>query len=278
MLRNRRQILLRTAIYAALVSFSLVALFPLYFAGITSLKTKAEYLDRPIEFPSEPTAENYTYSLTLAKLPIFLKNNAIVIPTALALYLFVCSAAGFAFGGLRFRWRLPVFLLVLFLMIFPQMVLGIQIYRIVANIGLVNSHIGVVIVWVAYFAPFGTYIMTTYYAGVPREILESARMEGAGILRILWSVMMPIGTPMIATITVIGFNAMWNELPFSLLLLQTRELRTFIQGIAMMQGEYGLSMPILASALTLAAVIPLIVFLFFQRYIRLGANAGSVKG
>lgn len=278
MLRNRQQIFLRLGIYGALLVFSAAALFPLYFAGVTSFKTKAEYLDNQLAPAKQATLDNYEYSLTLAKLPVFLKNNAIVVPAALLFYLFVCSAAGFAFGSLRFAWRLPTFLIVLFLMIFPQMVLGIQIYRIVAQLGLVNSHLGVVIVWVAYFAPFGTYIMTTFFSGVPREILESARMEGARILRILWSVMIPIGAPMMATISIIGFNAMWNELPFSLLLLQTRELRTFIQGIAMMQGEYGLSTPILASALILAAIIPLLVFLFFQRYIRLGAHAGSVKG
>lgn len=278
MLRNRQQIWLRIIIYFTLIAFSVVALFPLYFAGINSFKSKAEYIENPIGFPVEPTMENYAYSLSMAKLHIFLKNNAILVPSALILYLLVCSAAGFAFGGLRFRWRLPAFMMVLFLMIFPQMVLGIQIYRIVAAMGLVNSHLGVIVVWVAYFAPFGTYIMTTFYSGVPREILESARMEGAGILRILWSIMIPISAPMLATVAVIGFNAMWNELPFSLLLLQTRELRTFIQGVAMMKGEYGLSAPILASALVLAAIIPLLVFLFFQRHIRLGANAGSVKG
>lgn len=137
---------------------------------------------------------------------------------------------------------------------------------------------GLILVWVAYFAPFGTYIMTTYYSSVPMEIVESARIDGTNIWQMLFRIMVPIAKPMIVIIVIIGFQSMWNELPFSLLLLQTENLRTITQGIGMMQGQYGLDDTILTSAIISAAIVPLLLFIFFQRQITMGSYGGAVKG
>jgi len=120
--------------------------------------------------------------------------------------------------------------------------------------------------------------MTTYFASVPKDIVESAYIDGASVFQILLKVMIPVGAPMMATITVIGFLSMWNELPFSLLLLQKPEMRTITLGIAMLKGEHGLPIPRLSAALMFSSLIPLLVFLFFQKYVAMGATAGAVKG
>jgi len=166
----------------------------------------------------------------------------------------------------------------LFLMIFPQMLLSIQIFQICRTLHLVNNYIGLILVWVAYFGPFGTYIMTTYYSTVPMEIVESARLDGTNIWQILFYIMVPIAKPMIVIIVIIGFQSMWNELPFSLLLLQTANLRTITQGIGMMQGQYGLDDTILTAAIISASLVPLLLFMVFQREITMGSYSGAVKG
>ena len=120
--------------------------------------------------------------------------------------------------------------------------------------------------------------MTTYFANVPKVLVESARIDGANVWQILFRIMLPIAAPMLATLAVIGTIAMWNEFPFSLLLIQKPGMRTITLGIAMMQGEHGLSVPSLTAAVTISAIIPLILFLFFQKYVSMGATAGSVKG
>jgi ABC-type glycerol-3-phosphate transport system permease component len=166
----------------------------------------------------------------------------------------------------------------LFLMIFPQMLLSIQIFQVCRKLHLVNSYIGLILVWVAYFAPFGTYIMTTYYSTVPWELIESARLDGAGTFQLLVRIMVPVAKPMIGILAIIGFQSMWNELPFSMLLLQKDTLRTVTQGIAMLQGQYGLDDTVLTAGIMVASAVPLALFLFFQKYIAMGAYAGSVKG
>lgn len=268
----------KTVMYIILVLFALTTLVPFYFSIITSLKTSGEYASNTTGLPAAVTLDNFRMVLIQGRLLKYLVNNIILISGGLVLYIIICAAAGFAFGKLNFPFRLQILLGVLFLMIFPQMVVSVQVYRIAAAFKLINSHFGLILVWVAYFSPFGTYIMTTYFASVPKDIIESARIDGANVTQQLVRIMIPIGAPMIATISVIGTLAMWNELPFSLLLLQKPNLRTMMQGIAMMSGEHGLPVPQMTAAVMVSSMLPLILFLFFQKYIAMGATAGSVKG
>lgn len=268
----------KTLIYFVLIFFALLALYPLFHVVITSLKSTREYTDNKLLLPKHVTLENYKYVLVDNNMLKYFINSCILIPCALIAYLFVCISAGFAFGRLRFPFRFSIFLTVLFLMIFPQMLLSIQIFQVVRTMRLINNYFGLMLVWVAYFAPFGTYIMTTYYSSVPMEMVESARIDGANIWQMLFHIMVPIAKPMIVIIVIIGFQSMWNELPFSLLLLQTENLRTITQGIGLMQGQYGLDDTVLTAAIISASVVPFLLFLFFQKEITMGSYGGAVKG
>lgn len=264
--------------YLVLVVFAFLALYPVIFILFTSLKSSAEYVNNKLLMPQKITFENYYYVWVKGHMLKYFLNSCILIPLGLLLYLFVCVTAGFAFGRLRFPFRFPLFLAVLFLMIFPQMLLSIQIFQICRKLHLINNYLGLILVWVAYFGPFGTYIMTTYYATVPLEIVESARLDGTGVYRMLYYIMVPIAKPMIIIIVIIGTQSMWNELPFSLLLLQTEQLRTITQGIGMLQGQYGLDDTILSASILSASLVPLLVFMVFQRQITMGSYSGAVKG
>lgn len=263
--------------YIILIIFAFIALYPIYHLLITSLKTAREYVDNKLFWPNLPTIKNYEYVFIQGKMLKYYINNCIIMPIAMAGYLFVCITAGFAFGRLRFPFRLPIFLVMLFLMIFPQVLLSVQIFQICRRLHLINTYLGLILVWIAYFAPFGTYIMSTYYSTVPYEIIESARIDGAGTFKIISSIMVPISMPMVGIILIIGFQSMWNELIFSLLLLQKDAIRTITLGIGMMQGQYGLDATRLTAAIMAASFVPLLLFLFFQRFISMGAFAGSVK-
>lgn len=273
-----RQQTVSVTMYAVLILFAIIALYPILFVVMTSLKSSTEYVDNKLFLPVQSTLRNYRHVWIEGNMGKYFLNSCVLIPAALVAYLFVCISAGFAFGRLRFPYRFELFLAVLFLMIFPQMLLSIQIFQVCRKMHLVNNYIGIILVWVAYFAPFGTYIMTTYYSTVPLEIIESARIDGATIWQMLFGIMVPIAKPMIVIIVIIGFQSMWNELPFSLLLLQSEHLRTITQGIGMMQGQYGLDDTVLTAAIVSASFVPLVLFMFFQREITMGAYGGAVKG
>ena len=268
----------RVLVHVFLVVLVVASLLPLYNVVAASFKSADEFVKNPFFPPQSPTTDNYAYAVVSARLLHFAVNSLILVPLGLLVYLAVCISAGYAFGKMRFRFRLPLFLLVLFLTIFPQLLLATQVFKLISLMHLTNTRAGVILTWAAYFAPFGTYIMTTYFADMPYELVEAARMDGASPLRILVQVMTPMAAPMIATLAIIGFQSMWNELPFSLLILQDQGSRTLTLGIAMMRGEFGLRVPILSAAVVIAMAVPLVIFLIFQRRITLGATAGAIKG
>jgi len=268
----------RVLVQVLLVVLVVASLLPLYSVIAASFKTADEYVTSPFLPPRAPTLDAYAYSLVSARLLQYAVNSLVLVPVGLVLYLAVCIAAGYAFGKMRFRLRLPLFLLVLFLTIFPQLLLATQVFKLTSLLHLTNTAAGVILSWVAYFSPFGTYIMTTYFRDMPYELVEAARIDGASPTRILVQVMTPLAGPMIATIAIIGFQSMWNELPFSLLILQNQGSRTLTLGIAMMRGEFGLRVPILSAAVVIAMAVPLLLFLLFQRRVTLGVTAGAIKG
>jgi raffinose/stachyose/melibiose transport system permease protein len=267
----------RILVWLFLIVLVIASLLPLYNVIAASFKTPDEFVENAFLPPKSPTVDNYVYAAISGRLLRFAINSLVLVPIGLVLYLAVCVSAGYAFGKMRFRFKRPLFLLVLFLTIFPQLLLAIQVFKLISLLQLTNTGAGVILTWVAYFSPFGTYIMTTYFTDMPYELVEAARMDGASHIRILVSVMTPLAAPMIATIAIIGFQSMWNELPFSLLILQDQSSRTLTLGVAMMKGEFGLRVPIQSAAVVIAMAVPLIMFLIFQRRITLGITAGAIK-
>lgn len=265
-------------VYLFLILITFISLYPIFFSFISSFKTVQEYTFSKTALPSSWVMDNYAYVFRNLNFLSYIMNSVILVFSGMILYLFVCNAAGFALGMLRFRYKLSIFSFVLFFQIFPQMVIASQVYRICSKIGLMNSHFGLILVWVAYFAPFGTYIMSTYYSTMPRSLIESARIDGAGVFRQLFKIMMPMAAPMIGTVSIVGSLAMWTELPFSLLLIQDPGKRPLSLGIAIMKGEHGIPIPILTAAILVSAIIPLILYFFFQKKIHMGSTAGAVKG
>jgi ABC-type glycerol-3-phosphate transport system permease component len=268
----------RFCIYFFLTLLAVMMLYPLYFAFISSFKPVEQYVINKLGLPKAFYTGNYTAVLFRMNLLPYLLNTVITVALSMVLYLVICSAAGLAFGKFSFRGRIVLFSLVLFFMIFPQMVVAGELYQLLSRIRLLNTRFGIILAWCAYFAPFGSYVMTTYFSGVPAEILESTRMDGANVLQMLFRIMMPVAKPMLGTIGVIGMLSMWNELPFASLILQSDGLRTITVGIALLQGEFGLPVPVLSAAVVISAFIPTICYFFFQNFIALDVTAGAVKG
>jgi raffinose/stachyose/melibiose transport system permease protein len=268
----------RLVVQVFLLALVIASILPLYNVIVASFKSGDEFVTNPFFPPKSPIGGNFVYAAVNARLLKYAVNSLILVPSGLVLYLAVCVSAGYAFGKMRFRLKQPLFLLVLFITIFPQLLLATQVFKLISLLHLTNTGPGVILTWVAYFSPFGTYIMTTYFTDMPYELVEAARMDGASPLRILVQVMTPLAMPMIATIAIIGFQSMWNELPFSLLILQNQGSRTLTLGIAMMRGEYGIGVPALSAALVIAMAVPLVMFLVFQRRVTLGVTAGAIKG
>lgn len=269
----------RLAIFLVLAAVSVTTVYPLIFVLKTSLKTEAEYISNPHGWPQQPSMMNFLNvwgRSASGNLPRFATNSAIVVVAGVVLSWVVCGMAGYAFSHLRFRGRRLLFFVVLGSMMIAPQVIIIPLYAMLAKIGLLNKHIGLILVYVTLATPFGTYLMTSYLKGVPKELVEAAQVDGASHMQILWRVMLPIARPALVTLGIFNFLWMWNELLFSLLILQ-EDTRTLIVRVATLQGEYTAHIPHISAALFLAALPVLVVFLIFQTQLTKGMTLGAVK-
>ena len=265
-------------IYLVLIFFAILSIYPLFHVFITSFKQVNEYIDNRVLPPAHWVFDNYKVAIEQGNLLYYFRNNFILIPASNVI-LFICLYyRGFCIWAIAVSIPVTViFNRSLFNDLSPDAVILTNL-SIVRKFHLTNTYWGVILVWTAYFAPFGTYIMATYFNTLPYEIIESARIDGASTWGILTRIATPMALPMMGILIIIGFQSMWNELPFSLLLLQRMEMRTVTLGIAMIQGQYGIPDPIQTAVIVIAAIIPMLVFVFFQKYIATGAFSGAIKG
>jgi multiple sugar transport system permease protein len=276
---RRRMPLGRILIFAVLAAVSASTIYPLIFVLKTSLKTEDEYIANPYGWPREPSMGNFQNVWSggaSGGLSRYALNSTIVVVSGVLLSWAVCGMAGYAFSHLRFRGRRALFFVVLGSMMIAPQVIIIPLYAMLAQIGLLNKHIGLILVYVTLATPFGTYLMTSYLKGVPRELVEAAQVDGANHLQILLRVMLPVARPALITLGIFNFLWMWNELLFALLILQ-EDSRTLIVRVATLQGEYTAHIPHISAALFLAALPVLTVFLIFQTQLQKGMTLGAVK-
>jgi len=264
--------------YLFLIFLTILVLYPFYYALITSVKSLDEYYLNRLNLPMSIYLGNYVRVLLSSNMLIYIINSIVNVTLGMFFYIIISSAAGLAFGKFRFKGQLILFTFILFFQIFPQMVIAGGLYQLFSKMRLINTRAGILLAWLAYFCPFGTYIMTTFFSTIPKNIIESARIDGTNVIQLLFKVMMPIAKPMIGTIGIIGTLSMWNELPFTMLILQKEKLRTITIGIALLQGEHGLAVPVLTAAVIVSAVIPTIFYIKFQNYIAMDVTAGAIKG
>jgi multiple sugar transport system permease protein len=256
---------------------TLMSIYPFVFVTITSFKTRRNYAADPVGLPSEPTLEYLERALSAGSMPTYLLNSLIVVGAAVVLLLIIASMAGYALSVLKFRGSGLILLGIICLLAVPAAVVMIPLYRTVSQLGMLNSHVGLALTYTALQLPFSIYLMTSFFNGLPREIIEAARMDGAGQWRVFRAIALPIGAPALATMATLNFLWLYNELLFALLLMQDADKRTVPVGLALLQGQNTTPVPLLASGLLISLVPVLVVFFVAQRELARGLTVGAVK-
>jgi ABC-type glycerol-3-phosphate transport system permease component len=266
--------------WAALLLFgflTLMSLYPFVFVIFTAFKTKRAYSRDPVGPPTEPTLEYLEQALGAGNMLGYLSNSLIVVGAAVILLLIIASMAGYALSILKFRGSHLILLGIVCLLAIPAAVVMIPIYRTVSQLGLLNTHLGLVLTYTALQLPFSVYFMTSFYNGLPNEIIEAAQMDGAGRFHVFRTIALPLGLPALSAMATLNFLWLFNELLFGLLLMQQDEVRTLPVGLATLQGQNTTPVPLLASGLLISLVPVLIVFFIAQRELARGLTLGAVK-
>jgi len=249
-----------------------VMLFPFVFMTLTAFRSYDQYL-----LGSGFSLDSW--NLLFDTIPVVqqLINSTVVTTGAVALIVVVSSTGGFAFAKLGFRGSGIVLLAILGGMMIPMQSIIIPEFVNISQLGLVNEFTGAILVYAALGAPFATYLMTTYYRGVPTEIIEASVMDGASYWQIFRKVMLPLSLPAITTVAVLQVIQIWGDLLVGLLFLQTPEVRTITVGLATLQTSRMVNVPALMAGSLVSALPAIIVYLIFQRNLIAGLTMGVNK-
>ncbi len=283
--RNRRPFggrprdYVRIGLWIALLIAVLVWSIPLVFMIFTSLKSEADIFGTPAFVPPwNPEWSNYVEALDRGNLLTAGGNSLIIALVKVPLGLFLSAAAAFALARLRFkRQRLLMGVIAMGAMV-PIQVAIAPLFQVINGLGLLSTHIGVILPYLAFGLPYQTFILYGFFRQIPEELDESARMDGAGNWRLFLTIILPLAKPALAALFILDFVSTWNEYSIALALLQSQESWTIPLALQGFQSQFTSSYGPL-NAFTIMSVFPvLIVYLMFQRYFVEGAFAGAVKG
>jgi alpha-glucoside transport system permease protein len=225
--------------------------------------------------PSLLTLDNYRALFDNEAIVDALITTAIIAVTNTLILVIVAALAGYAFAWLSFPGRDVLFVVVIGLLVVPLQVALIPIFSLYNSTGLFDTIAGLVLFHVAFGLPFGIFLLRNFFAGIPKDILESARIDGASEARIFFRLILPLGLPAIASLAIFQFLWTWNDLIVALTF--GRETQPLTVAIFSQLRQFGSNIELIAPASFLSLAIPLLVFLAFQRYFVQGLLAGSVK-
>ena len=274
---KRRDVVPSILLHAVLVVGALATLAPLLWMVSASFMSPGESNSFPPRLlPRTPTLQNYVDLFTRLDLARYFLNSAVVAVSATLVSLLINSMAGYAFAKLRFAGRERVFRVLLAALVIPAQVGMLPLFLMLKSMGLVNTMAGVVIPFMA--GVFGIFMIRQYALSIPDDLLDAARVDGAGEYRIFWTIVLPVIRPILVTLAVFTFLSAWNDFMWPLIVLSDDAKYTLPVALASLSGEHvqDTSLMMAGSVLTVLPVV--VLFVSLQRaYIR-GVMMGSVKG
>lgn len=276
-----RHALRHLPVNTVLVVVALLWLVPAAGLLVTSFRPGGTYLNsgwwRAFVQPATLTLSNYAHLLQNGGIVDALVTTALITVPATLLVVVVASLAAYALVFLEWRGRDTVFVLVVALMVVPLQMALIPVATLYGHIGLFGNIIGVVLFHTAFGLPFAIFLMRNFYTGIPRDLLEAARIDGAGERTLFLRVVLPLGRPALASLAIFQFLWVWNDLLVALVFLGGSPHVPITVAIFSQLRQFGNNIDIIAPASFLSMIVPLAIFFAFQRSFVRGVLAGAVK-
>jgi len=255
---------------------ALMAFIPLYWMVVTAFKQPTLTMKFPPEiFPKNPTLQNFESLFQRRDLFRWTLNSVIVAGTVTLTQIFLCAMAGYAIAKKRFPGSKMFFWIYISSMMIPKQVTIVPLYIMVANFGFVDTYPGLILPSIA--APFGVFLMRQFMLSLPNEIIDAARIDGAGEFKTFWMIILPMSKPALAVLGIFTFVGEWNSFLWPLIVTQSSKMKTLQAGLALIQEEVPMEYAYLMAGATYAAIPMVIVFLTFQKYFLRGVTVGAIK-
>ena len=266
-------------LYAAVVAYVTFALLPIYWTVKISVTPQNLLYSEGIRlWPSAMTLANYESVLRASEFPRYFLNSLIVSIGTAILVTVVASLAGYALSRFPFRGKAWVSLLLLLTQTFPLVMVIPPIFRIMGQLGLTDNLYGLIVIYTAFNIAFATFLMQSFFDGVPKELEEAAMIDGCTRAVALRRIVVPLTLPGMGATVAFVFTAAWSELLFALMLINSEEQKTFSVGLLTFIGKFAVDWGQMMAASVMALIPVCLFFLFLQRYLVAGLTAGAVRG
>ncbi|WP_409564940.1 carbohydrate ABC transporter permease [Microvirga sp.] len=264
-----------------LIGFILVVngMFPALWILFTSLKTEAELTVKPITWlPHAPTVANYLRAFTDQPLLLFLFNSFMVAILSTALTLFISVLAAYALARLQIRGRDLILSAIIAVSTFPLVTLLVPLFEIMRALGLLNTWVALILPYTVLSLPVCTLILVSFFEGIPRDLENSAMIDGCTRIGALFKVVVPLSAPGVFTAGILAFVNAWDEFLLALSFNSNPALRTLPVGITLYQGEFAFPWPVISAALVVGIVPVAVLIVIFQERVVSGLTSGGIKG
>ena len=274
-----RRLLLVAGHRLLILAFLAFALLPLYWLVKISLTPeRLLYSEGVALWPSRMTLDNFAFVLLKSTFPTFFRNSIVVSLGTAAIVTVIAAGAGYAFSRFRFRGRYGVMFILLLTQMFPLVMLIAPIYRLMAPLHMTDNLLGLIVVYTAFNIPFASFLMQSFFDGIPKDLEEAAMIDGCSRLMALRRVILPLTLPGLGATLGFVFTAAWSELLFALMLINSDSQKTFAVGLLTFVTKFSVDWGQMMAACVLALIPAVLFFLFIQRYLVQGLTAGAVKG
>lgn len=261
------------------VLWLLVAFVPFLFMVLTGFKQKLEtIMYGAFHLPETLYLQNYIDVITDVNFWIYFRNSVIVLVVSLVILLFISACAAYPLSRFKFKFRGPIYLLIVAAMSVPIHVTMIPVFQMTINMGLYDTIWALVPTSVAFASPISVFILTGFMEGIPRELEEASDVDGCGLYRRFFKIILPLSTPGLSTLAIYNGVNIWNEFIFAFTLTQSNGNRTLPLALWNYQGQYASNTAMIMACLTLSVMPMIILFIIMQDKLVKGMMAGAVKG
>lgn len=276
-MNQKKFTLSKLIVYFILILVAVSTIYPILFMVISSFKDKYEYMQNMFGLPSGINMNNYKAIFKSFDIPKLLFNSFFVTTIAVVLGLAVNSMAAFSLTKMKYKGRDSIFRMIMFVLLVPGQALLMPVYIIISKMELVNTYLGVILIYISTSIAFSTYLLVQNCRDIPDEMIEAAKIDGAGYPKVYLAIILPMLKPTLSTLAILNFLSYWNEVVYSRLILQKAEYHTMTLGLMTLSGKYGTNMPLLMSGLIINVIPALMIFIIFNKYLSKGIAMGSGK-
>ncbi|WP_248930297.1 carbohydrate ABC transporter permease [Paenibacillus hamazuiensis] len=273
-----RMLLLNLCSYIVLIIASLFVLIPSLWMASTALKRSEDVMSTPLKWIPDTVSFN-SFIRIWKEYPFaeYFANSVFIVFTATVISLLFSALAGYGTSRFNFRGKGTFLTFLLMTQMFPSIMLLIPFYKVLKSFGLIDTHLGLILVYISFTIPFCTWMMMGYFQSIPKELDKAAMIDGCSRLRTFVQIILPLSLPGLSATAIYAFLVGWNEYMFAFILTTSESMKTIPVGIAQLNGFYKIEWNDMMAASIVSSLPLIVLFLFLQKYFISSLTAGAVK-